>query len=243
MSENEQGTVLQIRPVARQAEKRWGRKFLSNATATRHATATVLLHWSTVVALVMAVAAIYLRDFSEDKPLRRFLLDMHRQLALLVLIGVPLRIIARSWLGFAYQRTGMATAARWAASMTHMALYASLIVQPIIGLAATSAKGITLRFLGLVPLPSFVAPDPDVADTLLDYHMWSAWVLFALVGAHGAAALWHHFVKRDGVLRAMLPGRESPVRPPRIRTRPIFVERRRSDIPVTLERRRSQAAG
>jgi cytochrome b561 len=177
----------------------------SRATAAKHATATIVLHWSTVMAIVMAVAAIYLRDATEDKVIRQVLLEAHRQLGMLVLICVPLRIAVRYWLGFSDQSGGTAALLRWAAAMTHLALYASLIALPLVGWAATSAKGITLRLFGLVRLPGLVAADPDVADALVDYHTWGAWALLALVAAHAVAALWHHFVRRDGVLKAMLP--------------------------------------
>jgi cytochrome b561 len=50
-----------------------------------------------------------------------------------------------------------------------------------------------------------VADDPDLADVLTDWHAWAAWGLLALLAAHIAAALWHHWVRRDGVLAAMLP--------------------------------------
>jgi cytochrome b561 len=170
----------------------------------RHAATTVALHWSTVAAVVITVTAIYVRDFSEDKPLRQLLLVTHRQLGLLILIGVPLRILARYWLGFAHASLASAVT-RWAAAFCHIALYALLAVVAVIGWTATSAKNIPLQLLGVLPIPSLTQPDPDVADVLLDYHQWGAWTLLALAGVHALAALWHHLYLRDGVLRAMLP--------------------------------------
>jgi cytochrome b561 len=178
---------------------------ISRATAVKHATATIVLHWGTVLAIVIAVATIYLRDFTEDDKVRQLLLDTHRQFGLLILIGVPARLLARFCLGFADQTRAMAALLRWVASATHVVLYASLIALPFIGWAATSAKAIPLSLFGLVRLPSLAMPDPDVADVLLDYHQWGAWALFGLVAVHALAALWHHFVRRDGVLSAMLP--------------------------------------
>ena len=188
---------------------------MSRATAAKHATATIVLHWGTVTAIVIMVAAIYLRDLTEDKAIRQLLLDVHRQFGLLVMIGVPIRILARYWLGFADQTSSMAKLLRWAAAGTHMVLYASLIALPVLGWAATSAKGVALSLFGLVPLPSLATPDPDVADALLDYHQWFGWALFGLVAMHALAALWHHFVRRDGVLAAMLPSHRPDIGVPR----------------------------
>jgi len=39
-----------------------------------------------------------------------------------------------------------------------------------------------------------------------DWHGWLAYGLFGLAGLHALAALWHHFILKDGVLRRMIPG-------------------------------------
>ena len=36
------------------------------------------------------------------------------------------------------------------------------------------------------------------------------WAVYGLIALHAGAALRHHFVLRDGVLRRMLPGRQAP---------------------------------
>jgi cytochrome b561 len=94
---------------------------------------------------------------------------------------------------------------RAAAQLAHLALYAMLLTLPILGLAVCNAHGVDVSVFGLFQLPSLVAADPDLADELTDYHVWAAWGLLALVSAHVVAALWHHAVRRDGVLVAMLP--------------------------------------
>jgi cytochrome b561 len=188
------------RPLARP-------QIFARATAFRHASMTILLHWSTVLAIVLAVAAIWYRDYADDKQLRVFLLGAHRQLGLAVLLFVPLRILVRWRLGFADQSAGMAFILRWCASMCHAALYAVLLILPLAGWAATSAKGIKLSLFGLFTLPSLMTKDPDIADQFLNYHVWGAWLLLVVVVAHALAAFGHHFLMRDGVLRAMLPGK------------------------------------
>jgi cytochrome b561 len=40
-----------------------------------------------------------------------------------------------------------------------------------------------------------------------EVHEWLANGLLAVAALHAAAALWHHFVRRDDVLTRMLPGR------------------------------------
>jgi cytochrome b561 len=179
------------------------------AERSKHPVVTVALHWGTVAAIVIAVAAMFLRDAIEDKFWRQLLLETHRQLGLLVLIGVGVRIAVRMWHGFADHAPDMRAIVRWAAKATHVLLYGLLIALPLEGWALTNAHGITLALLGTVHLPNLLASDSELADTLSDYHIWLAWGLLIFVGMHAVAALWHHFVRRDSVLTAMLPRRRT----------------------------------
>jgi cytochrome b561 len=180
-----------------------------NEAPAKHAPATILLHWATVLAVVIAVAAIYARELTEDKGLRILLLDLHRQLGLLIIIGLVLRLVVRYVKGFADHAGEMHALLRWAALLTHVALYAALLAIPLLGWAASNAHDIKLNLFGLIPLPNLVKADSDFADTLDDYHKWAAWAAGVLVLMHAAAALWHHYVRKDAVLTAMLPGRGS----------------------------------
>lgn len=173
--------------------------------ASGHPTLTKAIHWITVAAIVIAVAVMFVRDATEDRALRQFLSSLHRQLGLLVLLAAGVRIAIRIRRGLADHAPGMSAIMRWAAKSAHLVMYGVLLALPLLGWAVTSAHGITLTFLGSVPLPKLVEADSEFADTLTDYHVWLAWGLLALVVMHVAAAAWHHFIRRDNVLRAMLP--------------------------------------
>jgi cytochrome b561 len=47
---------------------------------------------------------------------------------------------------------------------------------------------------------------------LSDYHTLGAWLLLGMLVMHVGAALFHHFIRRDTVLWAMLP-EKSPALP------------------------------
>lgn len=185
---------------------------LAEALPLKHRTPTIMIHWGTVAAIVIGVAAVWLRDASEDDAARVWLLEIHRQTGMLVLLGAGARIAIRQWFGLTNYAPTMPPPLRLAATMTHLALYALLIALPLLGWAASSAHHVTLSLFGIFPLPALAPADPDLADTLSDYHSWAAWALLGCVGLHAIAALWHHFVFRDRALSAMLPsrGRVSP---------------------------------
>jgi len=92
-----------------------------------------------------------------------------------------------------------------AAFISHGALYALLLAIPISGWMYSSATGVQVVYLGLIPLPDLLAKDRQTAAVLLAVHQTLNFTLLALVCLHTAAALKHHFVDRDAVLARMLP--------------------------------------
>ena len=189
----------------------------SSASASRaierHPLITRVLHWATAVILVVSVSAILYRETIEHKTLRQVLMELHRQLGLLVLLLLVARVAVRSVKGLVNHAPGPSAARRRAATVAHWSMYGVIAGLVLLGWALCNAHAIHLRLFGVIPLPDLVAADSDLADTLSDYHIWAAWVLLSLVVPHVLAALWHHYIRRDGVLTAMLPGGSLSRRP------------------------------
>jgi len=162
----------------------------------------VLVHWLTVASLLGAAAAILLRDEVSARAARAWLLEIHRHFGLFVLALFFMRVVVRARSGSLPSVGENSWPMRAAAALVHIALYALLLVQPLLGWALSNAQDKPVHLFGLT-LPALVAADEDRADTLQQWHTDVAWLLLALVTVHVLAALWHHFVLRDGVLRAM----------------------------------------
>jgi len=94
-----------------------------------------------------------------------------------------------------------------AARATEYILYVLLLLQPALGLLNTNARGRRVDFYFLGELPPVVGPDKILAKQAMVAHDLVAYLLVAFVVLHALAALFHHFVRRDNVLNAMLPGR------------------------------------
>ena len=62
-------------------------------------------------------------------------------------------------------------------------------------------------WFGLFHVPQFTSPDKAAAQAWEDRHIFFAYVLLALIVIHLAAALWHHFVRRDRVTARMIDGK------------------------------------
>lgn len=176
----------------------------------RQAAAVIATHWVSALLVVVAALSALARELTENSHLRNLLIDSHRQIGLLVLLALGLRLALRVRVGLKDSAGDMALPLRIAAHAAHLLLYALLLAIPLLGWAVSNAHGLTLHLFGVVPLPLLVEEDPDLADSLTDKHILASWILLAAVTAHVLAALWHHLVRRDQVLSAMLP--DTPAR-------------------------------
>ena len=63
--------------------------------------------------------------------------------------------------------------------------------------------GERLPFTGL-ELPSPLVENHDLHEQLEEIHGFVGETFYWIIGLHIAAALWHHFLRRDSTLRRML---------------------------------------
>jgi cytochrome b561 len=94
---------------------------------------------------------------------------------------------------------------RRAAGATHVALYALMLAIPLSGWVLSSSTGVSVTYLGLVPLPDLVPKDKALAAVLTAVHGTLNFTLLALVIVHVGAALRHRLIDADDVLPRMLP--------------------------------------
>ncbi|MFC5577922.1 cytochrome b [Lysobacter niabensis] len=125
----------------------------------------------------------------------------HALAGLALLLFVP-RLLAR----LAAPRAPVSTSAleTWSARLVHVALLLFVVVQPLLGVLMVWAEGEALP----VPftawqLPPLIALGKAWAETLEDLHETVGNLFYAVIALHALAALWHQYIRRDGVLRRM----------------------------------------
>jgi cytochrome b561 len=172
-----------------------------------HPAAIRALHWAVAAAVLAEFALALARMATDTASLRGLLLAWHQPLGLLIAaatlarLGVRLRQRLAAWQG------PVSRALAWGSAATHGLSYLLLLSLPALGLALTNARGHAVTVPGLGALPRLLPRDLALADTLEDWHGNLAWLLLALIGLHVAAAIWHQWVRRDGLLEAMWPRR------------------------------------
>ena len=177
-------------------------------TASRYGSLSRGLHWLLLLLFIAVYACIELRgEFPKGSDARELLKAWHFMLGLLVLVLVWPRIAAR-FSGATPDITPAPPAwQQLAGNLLHLALYAFMIVMPLLGWAVLSASGKHIPFFGL-DLPPLTGEDKALAKTLKEIHETLGNVGYYLIGLHAAAALYHHYVVRDNTLLRMLPERK-----------------------------------
>jgi cytochrome b561 len=89
--------------------------------------------------------------------------------------------------------------------IVHGLLYLLMFGVPLGGWLYSSAKGYPVVFLGVLPLPNLIdKTTPELAHQIKDLHELGGWTVVVLALLHAAAALKHHFISKDDVLKRML---------------------------------------
>jgi cytochrome b561 len=91
------------------------------------------------------------------------------------------------------------------AHLTHILLYLLILAVPLTVWLMSSAKGFTVVYLGVLPLPDLAGKDKDLGELLTLAHKALNIGLLTLVALHVAGALKHHVIDRDNTLRRMSP--------------------------------------
>jgi cytochrome b561 len=167
----------------------------------------IVLHWLLALLIVVAFCIGLSMVDLPFSPRRFRVFNWHKWLGIAVLALSAARL---AWRAAGHPPppvpAGLPAWQLAALRVTHLLFYALFFVVPLLGWAYTSAVGVPVAFLGVLPLPDFVPRDKPFGDQVLKpLHEIASWLLAALVVVHVAAALKHHFVDRDGLLVRMWP--------------------------------------
>ena len=172
----------------------------------RYTKTAMSLHWLTALlivgAFIMGLVMTSIPGFSPAK-LRYF--SWHKWLGVTVFALAVLRVV---WRQFHRPPPHPAHIPAWqnrTADAVHMLLYFLIFAVPVSGYLYTLSAGVPVVYLGVWPMLVIMAPDPELKPVFRAVHYWLDMAMAALVFAHAGAALKHHFIDRDTVLKRMLP--------------------------------------
>lgn len=163
------------------------------------------LHWLIALLVIAQFAAIWTAEALPKGELKLFLVLSHKSIGITVLGLAVIRLVWR------FVRTPppfpgtMPVAEQWTARITHWLLYALIFIMPLSGWLMSSTGGRQVEWFWLFAVPDLMSKNKYWNDIFHETHEIMAWVLFALALFHILAALWHVAIKKDGLLKRMLP--------------------------------------
>jgi cytochrome b561 len=173
----------------------------------QYSTVAKWFHWVTVALMATALSFGFVIKFIKDEPKMVFY-AIHESAGLTILFVSLARLAWRRFNPPPALPDHLPPMMRRAAEGVHHALYAVLIIQPIIGFLATNAWGFPMQgataYLGFIDFPAFMGEAPALAKVLSWIHTVLGYTLVALLAAHVGGAIYHHALRRDGTLMRML---------------------------------------
>jgi len=177
----------------------------TSSPTLRYGAGAMVFHWG-MFALVVLVGTLGLLHDSWPKATQAFWINVHA----LVGFFLWLQLIARFTWRIRHPPPPLPSDtgefSRRLSGPVHWLLYALLFVVPVVGIVTFIWHGRSLDF-GVFAIHFGVRKDRAIFEPTEDLHGYLAYALFALAGIHALAALWHHFIRRDAVLKRMWPTR------------------------------------
>lgn len=173
--------------------------------ARRYTTVAIALHWLIALLLIANLLTGIAHDWLGDG-WGINTIPLHKSFGLAILALSMLRLWWRLGHKPPALPTAMSAATRRIAGATHALFYGIMIIMPLSGWLMVSAGNRPLTWFGLFDVPKFAVEKGSVAAALSrNTHELLGWFTVALVALHVAAALYHHFLRRDAVLIGMVP--------------------------------------
>ena len=189
-------------------------------TETTYGSVAKWLHWLTAFWVLTAYFIIYLLKWGYDGegPMRSPLLTYHKAVGFSVLVLFAIRIFWRFTNPVPRHVDGLPAWQIRVSRISHFLLYFFLIAMPVSGWIGNTI-GVSYGDFRVTPfrdtaLAYWIFTTFDVTyeqwevpfDTF-HYRISGPFILWVLVLIHASAAMYHHAVLKDNVLRRMLPGK------------------------------------
>jgi cytochrome b561 len=169
----------------------------------RYTRTAIALHWAIALLVIGEFAWGWWMQQIPKQPVgpRVDAFNLHKSIGLLILALMAVRILW--WLS--HRPPPLPPMSAWQAGLarlTHLALYALLVAQPLSGYLGSEFSGYPVKFFGAT-LPAWGGRNAALKDALSALHLAVSWAIAAFVVLHVAGALKHALLDRDGLLARM----------------------------------------
>lgn len=174
-------------------------------TADRYGLVSKALHWLIALLLfALIVEGWYLVGLSYYDANQPRMLALHKTFGMVVLFLALARV---AW--FFISRPpdltgGMPRVQRIAAHGLQRLLLLAMLLLPVTGYLVVTSSDAPVDMFGLFRIPVLFVVNDTIRELCNKIHKFTAYGTLVLALGHAAAALWHQFVTRDGMLARMI---------------------------------------
>lgn len=165
------------------------------------------LHWIMSLIFILAwIIGFYSGNFLSyevDGNFKGQVITLHKNIATTILFLVVIRIFWRYTHPAPKLPATMSKSMKTLAHLGHLALYFMLLALPITGCLFSWSAGHPAPVLYLFEIPRLVQDNPELLAIVKPLHIWISWAAGLLLVGHIVAALKHHFIDKDNVLKSM----------------------------------------
>ena len=173
----------------------------------RYTRTAIFLHWLVALGLIGTFSMGFYMEGLPLSPDKLKLYSWHKWAGISLLAVIVVRLAWRLAHTPPALPDSMGSGAKRAAHAGHWLLYALMLLIPFSGWLMSSAQGFSVVWFGVLPLPDLVAKNKELGELLKNVHALLNYTLLVAVIGHIAVALHHHFIRKDGLLTRMLPGK------------------------------------
>ncbi len=173
--------------------------------ATTYTPTAKALHWLMAVLFFgMLALGLYMHDLPLS-PEKLQLYAWHKWAGVSAFLLVVFRLLWRITHRPPVLPVTMPRVMQFVAHAGHLLLYVLMIAIPLSGWLMSSAKGFQTVWFGVLPIPELIGKDKELGTLLAEVHRLLNIGFIAILIGHIGAALKHHFIDKDDILKRMLP--------------------------------------
>lgn len=172
----------------------------------RYTFTAIALHWLMAILIIATfLLGLTMVDIPGITPTKLKYFSWHKWLGVTVFGLACLRILWRLTHAAPPYASNMPDWQKKASHIVHALMYMLFFAVPLSGYFYSLAAGVPVMYLGVVPLPILIDPNPEWKDALKQLHYACNVALLAVFCLHLLAVLKHQFIDRDRTLQRMLP--------------------------------------
>jgi cytochrome b561 len=182
------------------------------------------LHWLTALWILAAYVSIYTFEwvYHGEGPMRGILVRFHKGVGFSVLIFFALRLYWRMTNPNPKLPESMPNWQIKASHASHFLLYFFLLAMPLSGYLG-NGSGVQYGIFDITPFKetgfgiwllstlNLTVEQWEFPIDYFHYQLVGPYILWVIIAVHASAALYHHYVEKDDILKRMLPDKPDSI--------------------------------